>query len=660
MKKKRLIILITVLVILLITILGVLFGYVLPRRLSGLSASSSVNISCDKEKVPNGANVTCQVYVNVVSGKISSFTGDVRLSNNLSLVSSNYASNWSEFSTAKDGKFKLSTSNLYEGRVNIGTIVLRVNGGDNEAHSITLGGIKVGDENYNEVALNEVSKTIYTSSSNANLVDLSVSPGNLTPSFNENVSNYNVVTNSSSIVISAVASKSGSVSGTGQKNLNYGNNSFTITSVSEAGNSKTYTINVVRNDTRSSNNNLSNLSVSDTDIRFNSGTYNYNATVKYDVSSVNITATASDSKAGVQGLGSKSLKVGKNTFNVVVTAENGAVKTYTITIIRANKDGKITVSSDNSLKSLSIEGVDIEFNKNTLTYNVSVPNEVTEAKVSYETTSSKAVASISGNTALEVGENKIEINVTAEDGSIRTYVLNIIREKSVLKSENNEEEIVSKIKDTSNNDDIVVTVDEDDENKVISSNIINELINANKNLAYNVVDKEGKVLYKVKINSDKLVKDSEFSYYLTFKSDYEDVLNSLTENNLHLPLNFKFHGMLPGNIEFSIYVKDMLDTTKTYDLYYFNTKNNILELEINKVPITNGYADFELNHFSEYVLLEKKVAANKKSLVPIIIMVIIALIIIGLMIFITRKPKKKKEKLHIEFYKFEEAKQSNF
>lgn len=659
MKKKRLIILITVLVILLITILGVLFGYVLPRRLSGLSASSSVNISCDKEKVPNGGNVTCQVYVNVVSGKISSFTGDVRLSNNLSLVSSNYASNWSEFSTAKDGKFKLSTSNLYEGRVSIGTIVLRTNGSDNEAHSITLGGIRVGDENYNEVALNEVSKTIYTSSSNANLVDLSVSPGNLTPSFNENVSNYNVVTNSSSIVISAVAPKSGSVSGTGQKNLNYGNNSFTITSVSEAGNSKTYTINVVRNDTRSSNNNLSNLSVSDTDIRFNSGTYNYNATVKYDVSSVNITATASDSRAGVQGLGSKSLKVGKNTFNVVVTAENGAVKTYTITIIRANKDGKITVSSDNSLKKLSIEGTDIEFNKNTLTYNVSVPNEVVEAKVSYETTSSKAVASISGNTALEVGENKIEINVTAEDGSIRTYVLNIIREKSVLKSENNEEEIVSKIKDISNNDDIVVTVDENDENKVVSSNIINELINANKNLSYNVVDKEGKILYKVKINSEKLVKDSEFSYYLTFKSDYEDVLNSLTENNLHLPLNFKFHGTLPGNIEFSIYVKDMLDTTKEYDLYYFNTKNNILELEINKVPITNGYADFELNHFSEYVLLEKKVANNKKSIIPIIIMVIIALIIIGLMIFITKKTKKKEE-FSIRFYTLEESKRSNF
>ncbi len=659
MKKKRLIILITVLVILLITILGVLFGYVLPRRLSGLSASSSVNISCDKEKVPNGGNVTCQVYVNVVSGKISSFTGDVRLSNNLSLVSSNYASNWSEFSTAKDGKFKLSTSNLYEGRVSIGTIVLRTNGSDNEAHSITLGGIRVGDENYNEVALNEVSKTIYTSSSNANLVDLSVSPGNLTPSFNENVSNYNVVTNSSSIVISAVAPKSGSVSGTGQKNLNYGNNSFTITSVSEAGNSKTYTINVVRNDTRSSNNNLSNLSVSDIDIRFNSGTYNYNATVKYDVSSVNITATTSDKKASVQGLGSKSLKVGKNTFNVVVTAENGSVKTYTITIIRANKDGKITVSSDNSLKSLSIEGADIEFNKKTLTYNVNVPNEVVEAKVSYETTSSKAVASISGNTALEVGENKIEINVTAEDGSIRTYVLNITREKSVLKSENNEEEIVSKIKDTSNNDDIVVTVDEDDENKIVSSNIINELINTNKNLAYNVVDKEGKVLYKVKINSEKLVKDSEFSYYLTFKSDYEDVLNSLTENNLHLPLNFKFHGTLPGNIEFSIYVKDMLDTTKEYDLYYFNTKNNILELEINKVPITNGYADFELNHFSEYVLLEKKAAANKKNIIPIIIMVIIAFIIIGLMIFITKKTKKKEE-FSIKFYTLEESKRSNF
>jgi len=262
MKKKRLIVLVMILVILLISILGVLFGYVLPRGLSGLSASSNVNISCDKEKVPSGANVTCQIYVNVVSGKISSFTGDVKLSNNMSLVSSNYASNWSEFSTAKDGKFKLSTSNLYDGRVNVGTIVVRANGNANETHSITIGGIRVGDENYNEGALNEASKTIYVSSSNANLVDLSVS-------------NYNVVTNSSSMVISAVAPKAGSVSGTGEKNLNYGNNSFTITSVSEAGNTKIYTINVVRNDTRSSNNNLSDLSVSNTDIKFNGSIYNY-------------------------------------------------------------------------------------------------------------------------------------------------------------------------------------------------------------------------------------------------------------------------------------------------------------------------------------------------------------------------------------------------
>lgn len=660
MKNKKTLILIFILLVLLVIVFGFLFGYVRPINLSGLSASSSVNISCDKDKVLKEENIICSIYINAVSGKISSFTGDVKLSNNLSLVSSSYASNWSGPSNAQDGKFRLITPNKFDGRVEIGTVVVKANGSENEVHSITLDDIRVGTEEYSEIDLDEVSKNIYISSSNADLVDLSVNPGNLTPAFNENVSNYNVVTNSSSITISAVAPKSGSVSGTGQKNLNYGNNSFTITSVSEAGNSKTYTINVVRNDNRSSNNNLSNLSVSNTDIKFNASTYNYNATVKYDVSSVNITASASDSKATVQGLGSKSLKVGKNTFNVVVTAENGSVKTYTITIIRANKEGKITVSSDNSLKSLSIEDANIEFNKNTLIYNVSVPNEVVEAKINYETTSSKAVASISGTTALEVGENKIEINVTAEDGSIRTYVLNITREKSVLKSENDEEEIVRKIKDTSNNDDIVVTVNEDDKDKVVSSNIINELINANKNLAYNVVDKEGKVLYKVKINSDKLVKDSEFSYYLTFKSDYEDVLNSLTENNLHLPLNFKFHGALPGNIEFSVYVKDMLDTTKEYDLYYFNTKNNILELEINKVPITNGYADFELNHFSEYVLLEKKVATNKKSVIPIIIMVIIALIIIGLMIFITRKPKKKKEKLHIEFYKFEEAKQSNF
>lgn len=88
--------------------------------------------------------------------------------------------------------------------------------------------------------------------------------------------------------------------------------------------------------------------------------------------------------------------------------------------------------SDNAfLKSLSIEGVSItpEFDKNVFEYQAVVENDVEKVNISATKADSSASVSGAGEVALEEGNNKIEINVTAEKGNKLTYVINIERKE---------------------------------------------------------------------------------------------------------------------------------------------------------------------------------------------------------------------------------------
>jgi len=68
---------------------------------------------------------------------------------------------------------------------------------------------------------------------------------------------------------------------------------------------------------------------------FESETFSYTATVPYTIESITINAVATDTEnASVVGTGEKSLNVGSNEFEIIVTAEDGTVKTYTVTVTR--------------------------------------------------------------------------------------------------------------------------------------------------------------------------------------------------------------------------------------------------------------------------------------------------------------------------------------
>lgn len=161
----------------------------------------------------------------------------------------------------------------------------------------------------------------------------------------------------------------------------------------------------------SPNNWLSSLTIEDYDIDFDAGkTSGYSITVPSSVSSVKISATPVNSNATISGTGTVSLNGGANTVNVIVTAQNGNKRTYTIDIERS-------VENEIPLTGISLSSTSASlFTGDTKTLTVTYkPSNTTDNKTVTWSTSDKSVATVSNGkvTAIGVGTATITAKVGA-------------------------------------------------------------------------------------------------------------------------------------------------------------------------------------------------------------------------------------------------------
>ena len=123
--------------------------------------------------------------------------------------------------------------------------------------------------------------------------------------------------------------------------LQTGMNTFEITVSDGQNETVTYTIKVEK--LESDDNLLTSIGLSKGSLTFDSKVTAYNASVENQVQSITVTPTLSDSTASVKVNGKDAtsagvkvtLPIGKTTVKIIVTAENGDEKTYTLTITRA-------------------------------------------------------------------------------------------------------------------------------------------------------------------------------------------------------------------------------------------------------------------------------------------------------------------------------------
>jgi uncharacterized delta-60 repeat protein len=318
-----------------------------------------------------------------------------------------------------------------------------------------------------EMVLRTYTIIVHRMSKNAFLSGLTISEGALSPDFDSNTANYTVrvpnATASVSVIPTAAHAKAtirvqvnggkwqtgGSGIASQSLSLEYRDNPILIEVTAEEGESNMYCVTVHRIGNDAS---LLALSVSMGELNppFNSGTTNYSLTVP--VSGLTLTPTTSDSLSIIQvrvGSGSWesvssgfpstaiNLSIGANTVDVWVTAEDGSTTmTYTIAVYRQHDNAEL---SDLTLSSGTL---DPAFSTGTTSYSTIVSKDTSSVAVT--PTKADPLASIevqvngagwqavsSGDASdmlvLNPGLNTIEIRLTAQNQTTKSYMIKIIR-----------------------------------------------------------------------------------------------------------------------------------------------------------------------------------------------------------------------------------------
>ena len=484
-----------------------LFLLFVPIKVNAIAGN--VNFSCDKTNSKTGDEFDCYVRFNVTSGTLDAFQATVTTSgmdvksitkgnnsfqgsttqlNKIGLY--NMASNGNVFvakirvavTTGPGTTATITLSEMeavdYDGQINPNNamVSVRVLNNDTSLKSLTVNGAEKNGDTYvtsqSSVQVsatpngtgasviagigskslncgnNELTVSVRAESgdvehhkftvrrvcdTNSNLSSLSVNKGSLSPSFSQGTLNYtvNVDSGTTEITIDAsAASGKANVSGTGKKNLDYGNNYFEIIVRAEDSSYQTkYRVNVIREDNRSTDATLKSLIISDANLSFDPNKTSYVVNVENSVSLVEVKATANDSKATVSGkVGKQKLQVGSNKIDITVLAENKKdKKVYTITIIRKDENGNVgDLNNDNTLSTLTVSGYDISFDPNVEKYTLKIDEMVDHLDLNAIAANEAAAVIILGNEKLNPGLNIITIEVTSEAGEVRTYKIEVI------------------------------------------------------------------------------------------------------------------------------------------------------------------------------------------------------------------------------------------
>ncbi len=264
-------------------------------------------------------------------------------------------------------------------------------------------------------------------SNNAYLKGITLSKGTLSPEFDKNTYEYTVELDKTvdKLTIKGIKDEekqtiSGEIE---NKKIDFGTTKVSLIVTSDNNEKKTYVININKKDTRSSNNLLSAISLSDGNITFDPNTLDYQTKVLYDTEKIEVVAIPEDKQAKVEIKGGKNLKVGENLITITVTSEKQEKKQYKITVTRL-KQGE-TLGNNANIKNIIVKNYKLPFEYTKTDYKLVIKDEdKLDINVIMDDTTS--TYSIIGNENLKDG-SIIKIITKSQDNTTRTYTINITK-----------------------------------------------------------------------------------------------------------------------------------------------------------------------------------------------------------------------------------------
>ncbi len=261
---------------------------------------------------------------------------------------------------------------------------------------------------------------------NNSLASLSIKNIELSPVFDPNTTEYTAIASVSKAVIDATLQDSNATFvkkyGPRTVNLKSGVNNVVIKVKSALGNVKEYKIKITYNG-KSSNitsARLKSLKLNSGNLTFDPNITEYRMYVPQSLEKLEIEALAEDSNAEVKIDNPETLQTGDNEVTITVTATDGTSTVYTLRIIRKETN---EISTNNYLKSLTITGYDIKFQRDVQEYAIKLGNK-TYLNINAYAEDSNAEVTID-NTKYLTKDSIIHIMVRAEDGSARIYTITL-------------------------------------------------------------------------------------------------------------------------------------------------------------------------------------------------------------------------------------------
>lgn len=147
----------------------------------------------------------------------------------------------------------------------------------------------------------------------------------------------------------------------------------------------------------------------------------------------------------------------------------------------------------------------------------------------------------------------------------------------------------------------------------VSKAVFDKLKETGKTLSIGVVDGQGKVKAIVTIEGNKMTGASvNFNLKVTVDAKNNTINSVATKaginNDKFTIVDFKYSGTLPGTLKVAANVANKYADGTKLALYYYNAKKGVLENQYQLTTVKNGYAEFAIDHCSQYVLVESSAA----------------------------------------------------
>lgn len=149
-----------------------------------------------------------------------------------------------------------------------------------------------------------------------------------------------------------------------------------------------------------------------------------------------------------------------------------------------------------------------------------------------------------------------------------------------------------------------------------------------------VKDQNGSFVYSWVFDKEEYEKNEfDFDLEINFESKNKEKIESLVKDDFEAKyVSFNYHGNLPAEASIKIPVDDMFEDGKRLKLYYYDEEKDKIELVSSSVKVINGYANFNIDHCSDYFLtlsIVKEAEGESNNGVIIVGMIIVIVGLIG-------------------------------